>query len=335
MKRIGKLFDLFGSYENLYAAWRKAYRGSKRNLESLRFFHRLETELMQLRDELISGDWRPAPYRYFDIYDPKHRTISVASFRDRVVHHAVVNIIEPIYERRFIFDSYATRPAKGAHAAVARAQFFVRKNVWYLKSDIEKYFDSINHDYLLSLLHRTIKDKQLITVLEKIISNGGIDGRGLPIGNLTSQFLANVYLHPFDMFMKQELGCKHYIRYMDDFVVFGNDKSHLKEVKKAAAFFLQNQLGLQLKPSATFFNNRTNGLSFLGKRIFPAAIRLHNHNGRRITRRLNYKEKQWNLGVITDEEFMSSVNSYWALLTWYPLSGLRKKYIGGSVDVEN
>lgn len=327
MRRIGNLFDEFSSHENLYDAWRKARRGSKRNTESLRFFHRLEPELFLLHEELIAGVWSPEPYRYFDIFDPKHRTISVATFRDRVIHHALVNILEPIYERRFIFDSYATRPAKGAHAAVARAQDFIRCNEWFLKSDVEKYFDSIEHDRLLLLLGRTMKDTRLLCVLEKIIRNGGVNGCGLPIGNLTSQFLANVYLHPFDLFMKQEMQCRYFIRYMDDFVVFDDDKDGLKELKRAADYFLQNHLGLRLKESATFFNNRANGLSFLGKRIFPAAIRLHNHNGRRITRRLRYREKQWLKGALSDEAFMASVNSYWALLNWYPFGGLRRNYI--------
>jgi hypothetical protein len=124
--------------------------------------------------------------------------------------------------------------------------------------------------------------------------------------------------------MKQDMQCSSYIRYMDDFVVFENDKDSLKELKSAAAYFLHTELGLCLKESATYFNSKSNGLSFLGKRIFPSAIRLHNHNGRRITRRLRYREEQWRKGDMTDEDFMASVNSYWALLTWYPFTGLRR-----------
>lgn len=327
MKRIGNLFDDFCRYENLYAAWRKARSGSRSNLERQRFFHQLETELLHLSEDLLSGTWTPSPYRYFEIYDPKQRTISVATFRDRVVHHAVVNILEPIYERRYIYDSYATRPLKGSHKAVERAQAFLRSNQWFLKSDITKYFESIDHARLTSILSRTLKDRRFLTVLEKIIGNGGVKGRGLPIGNLTSQFLANVYLHPFDLFLKQEMGCRFYIRYMDDFVVFDQDKAHLKELKKAAVHFLNHELGLSLNASATFFNQRNNGLSFLGKRIFPSAVRLHAHNGRRITRRLQNKEKRWEDGTLTEEAFIHSVNSYWALLTWYPFKGLRRRLI--------
>lgn len=327
MKRIGNLFDDFCGYENLYAAWRKARSGSRGKLESQRFFHQLETELLHLSEDLLAGTWSPAPYRYFDIYDPKPRTISVAAFRDRVVHHAIVNILEPIYERRFIYDSYATRPLKGSHLAVERAQQFLRGNQWFFKTDVTKYFDSIDHSRLYSILCKTLKDRRLLQVLEKIIGNGGVGGRGLPIGNLTSQFLANVYLHPFDLFLKQEMGCRHYIRYMDDFVVFDQDKCHLKELKQAAIYFLDRELGLALNPSATFFNHRNNGLTFLGKRIFPSAVRLHPHNGRRITQRLRQKEKRWKDGALAEEAFIQSANSYWALLTWYPFIGLRRKLI--------
>jgi retron-type reverse transcriptase len=325
MKRIGKLFDTFCSYDNLHKAWRKAYKGSNRNADSLRFFYRLETELLALQEALASGEWQPQPYRYFEIFDPKQRTISVASFRDRVVHHALIRVLEPVYERRFIFDSYATRPAKGSHAAVARAQDFIRHNQWFFKSDVEKYFDSIRHDRLMEILACTIKDKMLLQVLEKIVRNGGQNGVGLPIGNLTSQFLANVYLHPFDMFIKQDLQCRHYLRYMDDFVVFDPDKEHLKEVRIAADYYLRIHLDLHLKESASYLNSASNGLSFLGKRIFPSAIRLHNHNGRRITRRLKRREYQWQKGELDDETFQSSVNSYWALLKWYPWDGLRRQ----------
>ncbi len=335
MQRIGNLYPQFCSFENLLLAYRKARRGTRRNQETAAFFHHLEPELLALQAELSSGAWQPQPYRYFEIYDPKQRTISVASFRDRVVHHALVNVLEPIFERRFIFDSYATRKGKGVHAAVARAQHFLRSNRWFFKTDVEKYFDSIDHGILLGLLERKIKDPQLLAVCEKIVRNGGSPyvgrghkGVGLPIGNLTSQFFANVYLDPLDHFVADGevggLGSPAYLRYMDDFVIFSENKEDLKRWRPRIEDFLAERLALQLKPSATFLNSRENGLSFLGRRIFPATVRLHPLHLRRITSRLARREKSFLVGEITEETFVQSSDSYWAMLAFHPTLPLRR-----------
>ena len=193
--------------------------------------------MLELQQELINGRYKPSAYRYFKIFDPKERIISVASFKDRVVHHALINILEPIYERCFIYDSYATRKEKGTHLAINRAQTFLKEDPWFLKTDIDKYFDSINQGILMALLNRKIKDHRLLEVAQAIIENGGVNGVGLPIGNLTSQFFANVYLNPFDHFVKQQLGVK-YVRYMDDFVLFSKNKEELKSHKKAIKDYL-------------------------------------------------------------------------------------------------
>ncbi|MFN0213178.1 MAG: reverse transcriptase domain-containing protein [Saprospiraceae bacterium] len=330
MQRIGNLYPQFCSFENLLLAYRKARRGTRSNLETAAFFHQMEPELLALQAELASGVWQPQPYRYFEIYDPKQRTISVAAFRDRVVHHALVNVLEPIFERRFIFDSYATRKGKGVHAAVARAQHFLRSNGWFFKTDVEKYFDSIDHGILLGLLQRKIKDRQLLEVCEKIVRNGGAvrQGLGLPIGNLTSQFFANVYLDPLDHFVADGgaggFGSLAYLRYMDDFVIFSENKEHLKCWRPSIEIFLAERLALQLKPSATFLNSRENGLSFLGRRIFPATVRLHPQHLRRITSRLARREKSFLVGEITEETFVQSSDSYWAMLAFHPTLPLRR-----------
>ena len=220
--------------------------------------------MIELQNELIEATYQPNPYRYFKIYDPKERTISVADFRDRVVHHALINVLEPIYERVFIHDSYATRKNKGTHLAVERAQNFLLFNSWFFKSDIDKYFDSINHQTLLKLLQRKIKDEPLLEIITRIVYNSNDSKVGLPIGNLTSQFFANVYLNHFDQFVKRQLKAKYYIRYMDDFVVFHPDKNQLKTWRIPIRAFLIDELGLQLKAKATFLNSRQNGLTFLG-----------------------------------------------------------------------
>lgn len=331
MKRASSFFQAFCSFQNLLTAARQAHRGSRRNQEATSFFFHLETELLSLREAILAGTWQPQPYRYFEITDPKQRTISVAAFRDRVVHHALVNVLEPLYERCFIADSFATRKGKGTHAAVGRAQRFLRQNRYFLKTDVEKYFDSIGHDTLLVLLARKINDRPLLTICEKIIRNGGLASRGLPIGNLTSQFFANVYLDPLDQFVKNTLQVPAYLRYMDDFVLFSPEKEDLKNWKPALEDFLQTRLGLVLKPAATFLNSRENGLSFLGTRIFPATVRLRRQNLRRITRRLAAREQAWQQGDLGEDQFLQSMNSYWALLAAYPTAPLRRSLLNSSI----
>lgn len=324
MRRIDNLFPAFCSFGNLLIAYRKARKGGRHNMESAAFFANLEKELLQLQHELSTGAWQPLPYRFFEIYDPKKRTIAVAAFRDRVVHHALVNVLEPIYERLFIHDSYATRKDKGVHAAVARAQYFLKRNDWYLKTDIEKYFDSVDQAKLLQILERKIKDKALLATAATIIRHGGIHGKGLPIGNRTSQFFANVYLHPLDTFIKEQLHVRCYLRYMDDFLLMGNDKKILKNHRISIQHFLQEELALSLKPSATFINGHSNGLSFLGRRIFRKTIRLRSENLRRITKRIAVREWEFVNGLIDETTFQCSMNSYWAMLSYHPVQPLRQ-----------
>lgn len=330
MKRIGNLFPQFVSFSNLYLAWKKARRGAHGKAQATAFEFHLETRLFDLQDRLSSGQWAPHPYRYFEIHDPKRRTISVADFEDRVVHHALVNVLEPVFERCFISDSYATRKGKGVHAAVLRAQTMLRSADWFFKSDVEKCFDTIGQDTLLGLLEHKIKDAPLLLLTEKIVRNGGVSGRGLPIGNLTSQFLANVYLNPFDHFAKEQLGAKGYVRYMDDFVLFESDKTLLKKWRDQSRGFLKETLGLDLKPSATYFNSAQNGLSFLGRRIFPSIIRLHPENCRRMLRRLKRCEHAFEKGKVTEQSMQATANSYQALLAFHPTWQLRTRIWHGT-----
>lgn len=327
MKRVKHLFGHFASFGNLLLAYKKARKGSRKSREALHYGFHLEKNIIDLRERLLAGKWQPQPYRFFEIYDPKQRTISVAAFEDRVVHHALVNVLEPIYERSFIFDSYATRKGKGTHAAVLRAQQMLRKTGWFFKSDVEKYFDNIDHNILLGLIERKIGDPALLAVIGSIIQNGGNQGLGLPIGNLTSQFFANVYLDPFDKFVKEKLRIRHYLRYMDDFVLFHEDKDILKIARSLLEEWLWDHLRLRLKHKATYFNSAQNGLSFLGTRIFPGIIRLRPENTRRMFRRLQHLEKQFLEGDISDERLLAGANSYLALLSKYPSAGLRKKML--------
>jgi len=308
MKRIGNLYEKVISFENLYKAFTKAKRGTK-TLESATFFYNLEDELVNLHEELLTKVYKPVKYKYFKIYEPKEREISVAAFRDRVVHHAIINILEPIYENIFIHDSYATRKEKGTHRAIKRAQEFLGKNKWYLKADIKKYFESINPDILMQILQTKIKDRDLLWLIETIIRNSDKEKSGLPIGNLTSQFFANVYLDKFDHYIKNKLKIKYYIRYMDDFVLFFNDKDFLKKILPLIEEYLKTRLFLKLKEKAVLINQRLHGLGFLGVRIFPNIIRIKRENLKRSLNKLKLRKYQYEKSIISEYKYTQSITS--------------------------
>ena len=326
MKRINDLYDKVTSFENQISAAKKALKGTKSKTESLEFYFNLESNLINLQRELDDGTYEPGAYKYFKVFEPKEREIAVAPFRDRVVHHAIVNVLEPIYEKIFIADSYATRKNKGTHKAVLKSQEMIKKNVWYLK-DIKKYFPSIDQDVMISILERKIKDKPILSLLEKVIRNGGSEGKGLPIGNLTSQFLANVYLDRFDHYIKDELGFKYYIRYMDDFVIFDNDKEKLKVLRPKIEDFLKSELCLDLKENATYINKRMNGLSFLGMRVFPSTVRINRVNLKRTVKKLRIKAELYSSGKIKDENITQSAQSITGYLKYFNTYRLRRDLI--------
>ena len=324
MQRIGNLRETFLSFSNLHTAWKKAFKSTK-TAEAYEYSFHLERNLFALQEELVAGSYLPGDYRYFSITDPKERIISVAPFRDRIVHHALVNILEPIYERAFFYHSYATRKNKGAHKAISQAQAYMRKNRWYLKMDIAKYFDSIDHTILFDLLSRKLKDKFILSVCRKIMDKGGDGERGLPIGNLTSQFWANVYLDRFDHFIKDELALPYYLRYMDDFVVFSNEKDFLKRLRRLMEDYLLLNLKLYTKPAATMLNSRLHGLPFLGVRIFPSTIRIKRENFKRSFARLKLREKEYTQGIISYGKYSASMMSLISHLTYWNSRELLKK----------
>lgn len=277
-KRIGYLYGSLTSWSNLYLAYKKACKHKQSKSETTEWMYNCEKYLFELQAELREQRYRPQPYKYFVIREPKERIISVASFRDRVVHHALVNIIDPYFEAIFIKDSYATRKDKGLHLAVSAAQKYACRYKWYMKLDIEKYFASVNHAILLNLINRKIKDPTVMSLCRIILSNqtvsmGMEENKGLPVGNLTSQFFANIYLNKLDHFVKQSLGYQAYVRYMDDFILFSNDPVELKQALKHIERFVQQQLELRIKPKSLQINRVTHGIPYLGYRIFPKLSR--------------------------------------------------------------
>ena len=328
MRRIGGLFDGVVSYSNLYRAYRKALLGARRNEEQAHFYYNLENELVTLGRELVDGTYNPGPYRYFMIFDPKEREIAIAPFRDRVVHHAIVNVLEPIYERRFVYDSYATRKGKGTLAAIKRAQSFLRESRYYIKLDISKYFASIDRNTLLEILERKLKDTRLLELIARIVWNPPDEDRGLPIGNMTSQFFANVYMDPFDHFVKETLKQRHYIRYMDDFVVFPDDRESIPGLLAQMKAYLNDELGLKVKENGVVINTPMHGLGFLGVRIFPSTIRIHRKNLTRCMRKIRLREREYSKGQIDEERLVRSVGSIVAHMAQFNTLTLRRKVMG-------
>ncbi len=320
MKRIGNLFDDCASFGHLLKSYHKARKGSN-TPEAKRFGFFLEKEVLKLQEELYSGMYQPSPYRYFKIHDPKERLISVAPFKDRIVHHALVGILEPIYEALFIYHSYATRKYKGVHKCLKASQQMLKQYPWFYKADIHKFFDSISHDLLLDILNRKIKDQRFFELADRVIRNGGSNGKGLPIGNLTSQFFANVYLNSFDHFVFRSFlpleGSGAYIRYMDDFVCFTNSRKTAVESRKVIGEYLQQELDLEINPSSSFINQRSNGLRFLGCRVSSKGHKLHRTNRQRIYRRMNHRCTQFQDRRITEDQFLDSMNSYWSHLSQF------------------
>lgn len=331
MRRTGDLKESFLSFENLYSGYKKAFKATK-NYSACKFTFNLDKELLLLRQELSTCAYMPRDYRYFIIQDPKKREISIADFRDRVVHHSLVNILELVYEKRFIHDSYATRKGKGTHRAIAKAQQCLTQNRWYLKMDVRKYFDSISHEILNDIIARTIKDPFILNLCAVIITKGGDGITGLPIGNLTSQFFANVYFDIFDHFIKEQLRVKHYVRYMDDFCVFSDDKEYLKNIRKEVTDFLNNKLRLEIKDKATLINNRLHGMPFLGVRIFPNLIRYRKENFNRSFKKLKTREWEYANGYIDYETYSSSMQSLTAHLTHYGNGLLKSRLYTGTVS---
>lgn len=296
MKRAGNLYGRIAEPENLRQAFLKAIRGKRGKAEVIAYTANLDRNLRRLHDQLSAGHVDVGHYHFFTIHEPKERLICAASFPERVLHHAVMNVCEPVLERYAIQDSYACRTGKGMHAAVRRAQSFARGYPWYLKLDIRKYFDSIPHAPLLRLLERRIKDKAVLRMIAAIVETYSTEpGRGLPIGNLLSQHLANFYLGHLDHWVKETLRVRGYVRYMDDFILWADDKAGLQGHLKAICGFLAVELQLDLKDNVQL-NRSARGVPFLGFRVFPRRLTLGPHARRRFARRLRGYEKEFRSG---------------------------------------
>jgi hypothetical protein len=302
MRRTGNLYDAIHDPENLRLAFCKARRGKEDRREVRKFARDLEGNLSRLRDDLAGETAAVGEYRHFRVRDPKERTIYAAAFPERVLHHAVMNVCDPVFERFQIFDSYATRRGKGTFAALERARRFTGSNAWFLKLDVRKYFDSVDHGILKGQLRRLFRELPLLRLLDRIIdSYAAAPGKGIPIGNLTSQYFANHYLALADHFVKEELRGGAYVRYMDDMALWGNDGQALLRTGREFERFLFDCLALRLKPEC--LNRCEEGMPFLGFRLFPGVMRLGQGSRRRFRRKMRGACLAFEEEEIGQEEF--------------------------------
>ncbi len=275
MKTYFNLYPKIFSLKNLYLAFEKAKRGKSSKNYVKEFEKDLKNNLLRLQEELRDLVYKPKPLKMFILRDPKLRKICKSEFRDRIVHHSIINVLESIYEKTFIFDSYANRKNKGTSKAIERLDFFVRiitKNyrnkIFHLKADIRHFFETVNQEILIKLLKRKIKDNKLIQLIDLILRNYTNKDIGMPLGNLTSQFFANVYLNELDYFIKNELKVKYYIRYVDDFIILNENKELLQYHREQIENFLKNNLKLELHQNKSKIYLVNQGINFLGFRNF-------------------------------------------------------------------
>jgi len=327
MKQYTGLWKKITSFNNLYRASRNAVKGAKRTAEVQEFLYNLEYELLLLKKELLTETYLPSAYRTFTIFDPKQRIISAAPFRDRVLHHAVCDVIQPVLENIFSESSYACRKGKGTHRALKRATSLMRKNDFFLKCDVRKFFNSVDHEFLKHFLEKRFKERELLSLFGRIIDEpvpGCKKNKGLAIGNLTSQCFANLYLTGLDLMVLHQLKPCGYIRYMDDFVLFGSDKDELHGFLYEITEFLGNNLKLTLKPEATFAAPVKHGLPFLGMQLFRSTVRVNGKSLKRLRKKLRWRTAQYLGGELNDERYERSLSSIFGHLAHADTLELRR-----------
>jgi hypothetical protein len=338
---LGSLAD----WDNLLTSWRLAARGKRGSEPVARFAHGLGEQLLELQQRLLAQTWRPGPYVHFSIHEPKHRWISAAPFADRVVHHALCRVIEPRFEAGFITHSYANRVGRGTHRAVDRLQQLARTFEWVLRLDIVQHFPSVDHRVLTELLERRVHEPGLRRLIGHIVASGaGIhdtqagDGpyfagddlfalcrpRGLPIGNLSSQFWSNVYLDPLDKFVLRSLRCSAYLRYLDDFALFSHERSELLGWREQILAFLADTLRLRVHERAAQVQPTAAGVPWLGFVVYPDHRRVKARKVVSTTRHLQSRYDAWRAGEISFGEFDASVQGWVNHVRYADTWGLRR-----------
>jgi RNA-directed DNA polymerase len=325
MKRENNLIGKIADPNNLRLAFWKARRAKEGKKEVAEFRKSFDKNILMLRNELLTGNINIGNYHYFTIYDPKERLICAAPFNERVLHHAIMNICHANFEKFQIFDSYASRKGKGTYAALERAKSFQKKYKWFLKLDVRKYFDSIDHVKLKTMLSNRFKDKFLLHVMFQIVDSYQTTlGKGLPIGNLTSQYFANHYLAVADHHIKEKLHAPAYVRYMDDMVIWADDKNMLVEIGSQYQSFIESELSLILKPFC--LNLTDKGLPFLGYYLLPDKIMLNKNSRKRFKSKLLYYSNKLKNDEWGQSEYQVHILPLIAFAKYANTFNLRRKY---------
>ena len=306
-------FETVCTIENLYSAWHKVSLGKSSKSTILYFYRNLDENLVSIAYDLQNRTYRPGLYNRFLIKDPKERIITASPVRDRIVQHAIMNYYAPVFDRHLIYDTYACRTGKGTHKAILRAFHFAKSSRYFLKMDVRKYFYTIDHATIKTMLAKIVKDTDILRLFYIIIdSDDTYVDKGIPIGNLTSQYFANYYLSAFDHYFKEQCHARRYIRYMDDILIFSDTKNELKHFYDLAVWYANEKLKLAFKPKV--IGSVMDGVPFLGFLVKPSGIYLHKKTKRRYKARIaeiEYKKKK---GILTELEAGRRIESVTAHL---------------------
>lgn len=328
MKIYKELFWLIISPQALFKAW-EIFKSDKRSKpDVVEFEVNLEQNIFELYRNLKNGTYQHGPYKGFWIHDPKVRRIHKATVRDRVLHHAIFRVLNPIFEPTFIPNSFSCRVGKGTHNGVEKVTEMIRtesrnntRPCYALKCDVRKFFNSIDHTVLLEILGQRIKDEKVMSLMREVVGSFDavrtnlFDRKGVPIGNLTSQIFANIYMSEFDQFVKQELKVKNYARYTDDFILISSDRAYLKNLLPPMRDFLKTKLHLELHPKKVTLTTHHRGIDFLGYVILPEHIKMRSKTKRRIPRKLRKSVQLYKQGEISETSLNSTLQSYMGVIS--------------------
>jgi len=353
------MYKKIRDFKNLMAAYQKARKCKRYKRNIVRYTFLLENNILQLKKELELESYSPSSYICFTVTDPKIRKVAAPAFRDRVLQHSLVSQIEPLFEKKFIYDSYACRKNKGTHFGLKRVKKFLMAcrskygkdaSIYCLRMDIEKFFASVSWDILLKIIEDTVVCEKTKKLIEKIVTkhrcfdnrNRPIEAptdvikpkerRGLPIGNLTSQLFANIYLNELDHFVKEKLRVRWYARYMDDFLIIHPDRHYLKEMKEAIKMFLESELKLKIHPKKVIMQNVKNGVPFVGYLIFYDHVKIRGSTLLRMRRKLKKRRLKY-LKENDKKSYEATLSALRGHLQHANAYHLQKNLLGKSIEI--